>query len=158
VKEAVMVSRDGWALLVVVCLLVMIGTTSPLFGQSMKIVVATVPLPTEGEEVSLPGLRYGHPWRTELTSIRWVVDKEESDRIRVLWTLSGSNGRARPQRVRIEINVLDDSGETVAAVVRTVILKHSTKDQKIKIKMKASLQKWTRGESLRIMGNFFIGS
>ena len=153
-----MVSRVGWALVVVVCLLVTFGTASPLFGQSMKNVVATVPLPAEGEEASLPGLRYGYPWTTQFTSIRWAADKEESDRIRILWTVSGSSGRARPQRVRVEINVLDASGETVAAVVKRVIFRPSTQDQKFKIKMKVSPENWTRAEALRIMGNFFIGS
>ena len=153
-----MVSRVGWALVVVVCLLVTFGTASPLFGQSMKNVVATVPLPEEGEEVSLPGLRYGYPWRTEFSSIRWAVVKEESDRIRILWTVSGSSGRARPQRARFQINVLDASGETVASVVKRVIFRPNTKDQEFKIKMKIPLQKWTRAESLRLMGNFFVGS
>ena len=153
-----MVSRIGWFLVVLVCLLVMIGTTSPLYGQSMKNVVATVPLPAEGEEASLPGLRYGYPWTVQFTSIRWAVDKEESDRIRILWTVSGSSGRARPQRARFQIDVLDASGETVAAVVTRVIFRPNTKDQKFKIKMKVPPQKWARAESLRIMGNFFVGS
>ncbi|MEN8164537.1 MAG: hypothetical protein ABFS37_10445 [Acidobacteriota bacterium] len=115
-------------------------------------------MPAEGKEVSLPGLAYGYPWKAEFTSMRWNVAKKESDRIRILWTVSGASGRSRPQRARFEIDILDASGEKVGTALKTMILRPSTKEQKFKIKMKVPLQKWARVEKLRIQVNFFVGS
>lgn len=153
-----MVSRGGWVFPLVCCLLVTLGTAGPLFGQSMRVISTTVPLPAEDAEVSLPGLAYGYPWKTQFTSIRWAVDKEESDRIRILWTVSGSNSRAKPQRARFKLDLLDDSGEAVGTYVKSMIFRPSTKDQKFKIKMKVPLDQWTRVEALRITVNFIIGA
>jgi len=153
-----MISRDCSILRVGVCLLFTLGTAGLLCGQSMKVISTTVPLPAEDEEVSLPGLAYGYPWKTEFTSIRWAVDKEEGDRIRILWIVSGSNGRSRPQRVRFKLDVLDDSGEAVGTYVKSMIFRPSTKDQKFKVKMKVPLEQWTRVEALRITVNFIVGS
>ena len=141
----------GGALLAVAVLL----AVGPAHGQTMKMVVTQIPMPADETAQPLEGLKYGQPWVVEFTSISVVRDLDKN---LAQWTVTGSSGRARPERVQIVVKLLDASGKDIAAAKKSTIVKTGGDSYEYVIKMKVKPEVWDAAETVKIFVNFFIAA
>ena len=137
---------------VAVVVLLAVGS---VHGQTMKMVGTEIPLPTDDALQSLKGLKYGHPWTVEFTSIR--VEHDPAKNV-AMWTISGSSGRARPERVQIVVKLMNASGKDIAAVKKSTVVKTGGDEHDYVLKMKIKPGVWEAARSVKIFVNFFIAS
>lgn len=124
-------------------------------GQTMKMVGTEIPMPADDAPQPLKGLKYGHPWTVEFTSIR--VEHDPAKNV-AMWTIRGSSGRARPERVQIVVKLMDASGKDVAAVKKSTVVKTGSDEHDYVLKMKVKPGAWEAARSVKIFVNFFIAS
>lgn len=134
---------------------VILLAVGPGHAQTMKMVVTQIPVPTDDAPQPLEGLKYGHPWIVEFTSIRVEWDPAKS---LALWTITGSSGRARPERVQIMVKLLDESGNDLATAKKATIVKTGGKNSDYVLKMKVKQEDWDAASVVKVFVNFFIAA
>ncbi len=127
----------------------------PAHAQTMKMVVTEIDVPTGDTVQTLEGLKYGQPWVVEFTSIRVERDLEKN---LALWFITGSSGRARPERVQIVVKLMDSSGKDIATAKKATFVKTGGDNYEYVLKMKVKPEVWDAAKSVKVFVNFYIAS
>lgn len=125
-------------------------------GDTMKMVVATVALPTDTEPRELSGLVYKtRAWSSRVQSIRLKALPEEGAK-EVTWVLVTSSTQTRLQRADVELLLLDEKGERLASAHQTIVLTSGSEGAEQKVKMKLPAGSWARASSVRVEVRFKV--
>jgi hypothetical protein len=141
-----------------VVLLLLGFLTGHVHGQSMMVVVTSIDLPDDEDVRMLPGLKYGEtPWTVEFTSIRKEQLSDAGvDPVKMSWTLTAHSSRQRPERFKVAVMLVDDSGKTLASAQKNGMIKAGQEGYEMILNMKAKAKQYTAATKVRIRVVFLM--
>jgi hypothetical protein len=148
---------SGVYAVVVICLWI-VAFAGSAFGQSMEVVTATIQIPSDDEFHELSGLRYGGiRWAVEFTSVRCEFEtSRDANPVKMVWTVTGRSAKQRPERFKMALMLVDESGKTLASAQKNGMIKAGDESYQMKLNMKAKAKQFSAATKLRIRVVFLM--
>jgi hypothetical protein len=148
-----MIGRKSGGLAAGVLVLAFAGVGVAFAGDTMKYVVAAIPVPQDTAPHALAGLVYKtEAWVSGVLTIR-LAALPAQDAKDVTWVLQTTSTQSRLQRADVDIYLIDEQGTRVANAHQALVMVHADRaDQKVKMKLPAG--GWAAAREVRVEVRF----